>query len=62
MPWWSVRCRSGSPTCCASRPAFLDFLQGVTGLDVAVYAALLILIVLFMPKGIYGTLRDRFRP
>ncbi len=43
-------------------PAFLDFLQGVTGLDVAVYAALLILIVLFMPKGIYGTLRDRFRP
>lgn len=42
-------------------PAFLDFLQGVTGLDVAVYAALLILIVLFMPKGIYGTLRDRFR-
>jgi branched-chain amino acid transport system permease protein len=42
-------------------PAFLSFLQGVTGLDVAVYAALLILIVLFMPKGIYGTLRDRFR-
>jgi branched-chain amino acid transport system permease protein len=42
-------------------PAFLAFLQGVTGLDVAVYAALLILIVLFMPKGIYGTLRDRFR-
>jgi branched-chain amino acid transport system permease protein len=43
-------------------PAFLDFLQGVTGLDVAVYAVLLIVIVLFMPKGIYGTLRDRFRP
>ncbi|MFC4785511.1 branched-chain amino acid ABC transporter permease [Nocardioides sp. MAHUQ-72] len=43
-------------------PAFLSFLQGVTGLDVAVYAVLLILIVLFMPKGIYGTLRDRFRP
>lgn len=42
-------------------PGFLDFLQGVTGLDVAVYAALLVLIVLFMPKGIYGTLRDRFR-
>ncbi|MDN4173353.1 MULTISPECIES: branched-chain amino acid ABC transporter permease [Nocardioides] len=42
-------------------PPFLEFLQGVTGLDVAVYAALLILIVLFMPKGIYGTLRDRFR-
>ena len=42
-------------------PAFLDFLQGVTGLDVAVYATLLIAIVLFMPKGIYGTLRDRWR-
>jgi len=42
-------------------PEFLSFLQGVTGLDVAVYAVLLILIVLFMPKGIYGTLRDRFR-
>jgi branched-chain amino acid transport system permease protein len=42
-------------------PAFLDFLQGVTGLDVAVYATLLIAIVLFMPKGIYGTIRDRWR-
>lgn len=42
-------------------PEFLDFLQGVTGLDVAVYAALLIIIVLFMPKGIYGTIRDRWR-
>ena len=42
-------------------PGFLSFLQGVTGLDVAVYAALLILIVLVMPKGIYGTLRERFR-
>lgn len=42
-------------------PAFLDFLQGVSGLDVAVYALLLIAIVLFMPLGIYGTLRDRWR-
>ena len=42
-------------------PHFLGFLQGVTGLDIAVYAALLILIVLFMPKGIYGTLRERAR-
>ena len=42
-------------------PAFLDFLQGVSGLDVAVYALLLITIVLFMPQGIYGTLRDRWR-
>ena len=42
-------------------PEALSFLQGVTGLDVAVYAALLIIIVLFMPKGIYGTIRDRWR-
>lgn len=42
-------------------PGFLGFLQGVSGLDVAVYAALLIVIVLFMPKGIYGTIRDRWR-
>lgn len=42
-------------------PGFLGFLQGVSGLDVAVYAALLILIVLFMPKGIYGTIRERVR-
>lgn len=42
-------------------PPFLSFLQGVTGLDIAVYAALLIVIVLFMPKGIYGTLRERGR-
>lgn len=42
-------------------PGFLGFLQGVSGLDVAVYAVLLILIVLFMPKGIYGTIRERVR-
>lgn len=42
-------------------PAFIGFLQGVAGLDVAIYAALLIVIVLFMPKGIYGTLKERWR-
>lgn len=42
-------------------PSYLEFLQGVTGLDVAVYATLLIVIVLFMPKGIYGTLKERWR-
>lgn len=42
-------------------PPFLDFLQGVTGLDVAVYATLLIVIVLFMPKGIYGTVKEWLR-
>ncbi|WP_435741904.1 branched-chain amino acid ABC transporter permease [Nocardioides sp. SYSU DS0663] len=42
-------------------PEFLAFLEGVAGLDVAVYAVLLIVIVLFMPKGIYGTLKERWR-
>lgn len=42
-------------------PSFLGFLEGVTGLDVAIYATLLIVIVLFMPKGIVGTLRDIVR-
>lgn len=38
-------------------PGGLDFLQGLTGLDVAAYAVLLILIVRFMPRGIVGTLQ-----
>ena len=42
-------------------PAFLEFLHGVNGLDVAVYAVLLIGIVLFMPKGVYGTIKERWR-
>jgi branched-chain amino acid transport system permease protein len=42
-------------------PPFLDFLQGTNGLDIAIYAILLILIVIFLPKGIYGTIRNRRR-
>jgi branched-chain amino acid transport system permease protein len=42
-------------------PAGFEFLHGVSGLDVAVYAVLLIVIVLFMPKGIYGTIKERWR-
>lgn len=42
-------------------PEFLEFLQGTSGLDVAVYAVLLIVIVIFLPKGIYGTIRERMR-
>src|SRR5680860_1523050 len=41
-------------------PAALDFLQGRAGLDVIVYAVLLILIVLLLPQGIYGALRERW--
>ncbi len=42
-------------------PPALDFLQGRAGLDVMVYAVLLILIVLLLPQGVYGALRDRLQ-
>lgn len=42
-------------------PEALDFLQGRAGLDVVVYAVLLIVIVLVMPQGVYGALRERWR-
>jgi branched-chain amino acid transport system permease protein len=42
-------------------PAGLEFLQGKSGLDVASYALLLIVIVLFLPGGVYGSLKARFR-
>lgn len=38
-------------------PEFLSFLAGKNGLDVATYAVLLIVIVLFLPRGIYGSIR-----
>ncbi|MEU4670320.1 branched-chain amino acid ABC transporter permease [Amycolatopsis sp. NPDC023774] len=42
-------------------PGFLGFLQGRSGLDVVLYAVLLILIVRLLPKGIVGTLAARWR-
>ena len=42
-------------------PPALEFLQGRAGLDVIVYAVLLILIVLLLPQGVYGALRERWR-
>jgi branched-chain amino acid transport system permease protein len=41
-------------------PAFLSFLQGRAGLDIILYGILLILIVLLLPKGIYGAVRERW--
>ena len=41
-------------------PAFLGFLQGRVGLDIILYGVLLIVIVLLLPKGIYGALRERW--
>ena len=42
-------------------PPGLEFLQGRAGLDVIVYAVLLILIILLLPQGVYGALRDRWQ-
>lgn len=42
-------------------PGFLDFLEGTAGLDVALYSVILITIVLFLPKGVFGSIRDRWR-
>ena len=40
-------------------PAALSFIEGRSGLDVAAYAVLLIVIVIFLPRGIYGSIRAR---
>ena len=42
-------------------PDYLSFLQGRAGLDVMLYAALLVVIILFLPKGFYGALAARRR-
>jgi branched-chain amino acid transport system permease protein len=39
-------------------PPGLEFLQGRAGLDIMIYAALLILIILVLPKGLYGSARE----
>ena len=44
-----------------SPPPFLDFLQGRAGLDVAFYGAIIILVILFLPRGVFGSLYQRFR-
>ncbi len=44
-----------------SPPAALSFLEGRAGLDVMLYAGLLIVIILVLPKGVYGWIRERRR-
>jgi branched-chain amino acid transport system permease protein len=38
-------------------PEWLSFLEGQGGLDVLIYAVILILCVLLLPRGIYGTIK-----
>ena len=49
----------GSTALVRSPPPFLEALQGVSGLDVAIYGTLIVLVVLFLPRGVFGTLRER---
>jgi branched-chain amino acid transport system permease protein len=42
-----------------SPPSALSFLDGRTGLDLMVYGAVLVLIILLLPRGIYPALRQR---
>jgi branched-chain amino acid transport system permease protein len=42
-------------------PEFLGFLAGRGGLDVMLYAVLLIVIVLALPQGVYGAAEERLR-
>ncbi len=42
-------------------PPFLSVLQGRSGLDVMLYAVLLIVLVLALPRGVYGAIRGRFK-
>lgn len=49
----------GTTALVRSPPAFLEVLQGTSGLDIAIYGALIVVIVLFLPRGVFGTLRER---
>ncbi len=46
-------------------PGFLGFLEGRSGVDVVIYGAVLVLIIMFLPRGVFGTasgyLKSRFR-
>ncbi|MGB4325497.1 MAG: branched-chain amino acid ABC transporter permease [Candidatus Nanopelagicales bacterium] len=42
-------------------PPFLDFIQGQSGLDVMLYAILIIVVILFLPKGVFGTIKEKVK-
>ncbi len=44
-----------------SPPGFLDVLQGRSGLDVALYGAMIVLVILFLPRGVLGSLYEKVR-
>ena len=44
-----------------SPPDALSWLSGRSGLDLVIYGALLVLIIMFAPRGLYGTFIKRGR-
>ncbi len=40
-------------------PGPLGFLEGRSGLDIMLYAILIIVMILFLPKGIFGTIKEK---
>lgn len=42
-------------------PQFLGFLQGRSGVDLMIFGALLVLVIIFVPEGIVGWLQERWR-
>ncbi len=42
-----------------SPPGFLGFLEGRSGVDLMIFGALLVAIIIFLPRGVYGTIVDR---
>ena len=42
-------------------PQILSFLDGRSGLELMIFGAVLILIIIFLPRGLYGTTAERLR-
>lgn len=42
-------------------PEFLSFLTGRSGMELMIFGAVLILIIMFLPRGLYGTAAKRLR-
>ncbi|HSK21993.1 MAG TPA: branched-chain amino acid ABC transporter permease [Egicoccus sp.] len=42
-------------------PSWLGFLQGRSGIALMIFGGLLIAIIIFLPKGVYGTIADRVK-
>ncbi len=42
-------------------PELLSFLSGRSGLDLLIFGVILILIIMFLPRGVYGAAKERFQ-